>query len=58
MARTSYVSSRVVVRERYFWPNAQLNVWTIVIIGTGALELGIFADFLAIQNQMHLPSPW
>lgn len=58
MARTSYVSSRVVIRERYFWPNAQLNVWTLVALAAGATILGIFAEFIQIQNQMDLEQPW
>jgi len=58
MARTSYVSSRVVVRERYFWPNGQLNIWTIIILATGAILVGIFAEFIVIQDQMNLQQPW
>jgi len=58
MVRTSYVSSRVIVRERYSWPDGQLNIWTIIILATGAIELGIFAEFIVIQNQMRLPQPW
>ncbi len=58
MARTSYISTRTIVRERYFWPLIQLNIWTIVILATGATILGIFADFISIQNELTLPQPW
>ncbi|OCK90894.1 uncharacterized protein K441DRAFT_689142 [Cenococcum geophilum 1.58] len=30
MART--VTSAVVVREKYYWPDAQLNIWTIIMV--------------------------
>jgi len=59
MARTrSVVSSRVVVRERYYWPSAQLNFWTIIILVTGSLLIGVFAAFISDQNRMHLGVPW
>jgi hypothetical protein len=57
MARTS-ISSRVVVRERYFWPQGQLNLWTLIVLATGSTILGVFAEFMVIQNQMNLFTPW
>ncbi|KIV99846.1 uncharacterized protein PV09_08515 [Verruconis gallopava] len=57
MAR-SYVSERVVVRERYFWPPIQLNFWTIIILVAGSLELGVFAQFIQIQQRLDLGIPW
>jgi hypothetical protein len=57
MAR-SFVSERVVVRERYFWPPVQLNFWTIIILVTGSLILGVFANFITIQNRLELGTPW
>ncbi|KAF2001009.1 hypothetical protein P154DRAFT_575392 [Amniculicola lignicola CBS 123094] len=57
MART-VVGSALVVREKYFWPDAQLNVWTIVMLATGGTILGINAQFLVIQDHLRLRSPW
>jgi len=56
-ARTS-LSDRVVVLERYFWPQGQLNFWTLIILATGSTILGVFAEFMVIQNQMKLNVPW
>ncbi|OCL01932.1 hypothetical protein AOQ84DRAFT_305712 [Glonium stellatum] len=56
MART--VASAVVVREKYYWPDAQLNIWTIIMLATAGTILGIFAEFMQIQNQMRLGTPW
>jgi len=57
MART-VVGSAVVVREKFYWPDAQLNVWTIIMLATAGTILGVFAEFMQIQNQMGLPTPW
>ncbi|KAJ4291112.1 hypothetical protein N0V90_010310 [Kalmusia sp. IMI 367209] len=57
MART-VVGSAVVVREKYFWPDAQLNFWTIVMLATAGTILGVFAEFLVIQNRMRQNVPW
>lgn len=57
MART-VVGSAVVVRQKYYWPDLQLNIWTIVMLATAGTILGVFAQFMMIQNQMRLPSPW
>ncbi|KAF2641283.1 hypothetical protein P280DRAFT_307320 [Massarina eburnea CBS 473.64] len=57
MART-VVGSAVVVREKYFWPDAQLNFWTIVMLATAGTIVGVNAQFMVIQNQMRLGIPW
>ena len=57
MART-VVGSAVVVREKFFWPDAQLNFWTIVMLATAGTILGVFAEFLVIQNRMQQQIPW
>lgn len=54
----SVVGGAVIVRQKYFWPDAQLNIWTLIMLLTGCLELGIFAEFMQIQNQMRLGTPW
>jgi len=56
MART--VTSTVVVREKYYWPDVQLNIWTIIMLATAGTILGVFAEFMQIQNQMKLATPW
>ncbi|KAI9778162.1 MAG: hypothetical protein M1835_004997 [Candelina submexicana] len=48
----------VVVRRKYHWPEAQLNLWIIIMLAAGATVLGIFAEFITIQNQMQLGIPW
>ena len=60
MARTrsSYSRERITVLKRFPWPTAQLNWWVIVMLATGGLILGVFADFLSIQQQMGLGIPW
>jgi hypothetical protein len=57
MART-VVGSAVVVREKYFWPDAQLNIWTIIMLVTAGLILGVNAQFMTIQSTMRLGVPW
>lgn len=57
MART-YVGSAVVVRQKYYWPDVQLNLWTIVMLVTAGLVLGVNAQFMSIQSQFRYPSPW
>jgi uncharacterized membrane protein len=57
MART-VVGSAVVVREKYYWPDAQLNIWTIIMLVTAGLILGVSAQFMSIQNTMRLGTPW
>ncbi|KAF1988269.1 hypothetical protein K402DRAFT_312548, partial [Aulographum hederae CBS 113979] len=48
----------VIVREKYFWPDAQLNLWTIIILAAAGTILGVFATFVEIQNRMDLNVPW
>jgi len=58
MART-VVGEAVVVREKYYWPDAQLNIWTIIMLATAGTILGVFAEFLMINNRMELgDGPW
>ena len=45
-------------RRRYHWPEAQLNLWLIIILAAAATCLGIFAWFMAVQHQMRLGTPW
>jgi len=52
------VGSAVVVREKYYWPDLQLNIWTIVMMVTASTILGISAQFMQIQDRMGLGIPW
>lgn len=59
MARSSVSRTRVVVRQSYYWPDWQLNLWIIVMLAAGGLLVGVFAEFLSIQQQLgHLGIPW
>lgn len=62
MARAGHsgtvVGSAVVVREKYYWPDLQLNIWTIVMLATAGTILGINAQFMGIQSRMNLGIPW
>ncbi|KAF2175057.1 hypothetical protein K469DRAFT_612030 [Zopfia rhizophila CBS 207.26] len=52
------VASAVVVRQKYYWPDAQLNIWTIIMLATAGTILGVNAQFMVIQNQIRRPTPW
>lgn len=62
MARAGHsgtvVGSAVVVREKYYWPDLQLNIWTIVMLATAGTILGVNAQFMQTQDQMGLGTPW
>jgi hypothetical protein len=62
MARAGHsgtvVGSAIVVREKYYWPDLQLNIWTIVMLATSSLILGVNAQFMQIQSAMGLGTPW
>ena len=62
MARAGHsgtvVGSAVVVREKYYWPDLQLNIWTIVMLATAGTILGVNAQFMQIQDRMGLGTPW
>ncbi|MCJ1442639.1 MAG: hypothetical protein MMC23_003136 [Stictis urceolatum] len=45
-------------RRKYHWPEAQLNFWIIIMLAAAAIEVGVFANFMTIQNQMGLGIPW
>lgn len=48
----------VVRRTRYHWPDVQLNFWILVFLAASSTLLGIFAQFMSIQSQMQLGTPW
>lgn len=45
-------------RRRYHWPEVQLNLWILIILAAAATDLGIFAWFITVQNQMKIGIPW
>ncbi|KAF2096469.1 hypothetical protein NA57DRAFT_78073 [Rhizodiscina lignyota] len=57
MAR-SYISSAVVISNKYTWPDLQLNIWNIIVLAGAGLILGVFAAFMQDQNRMGLGTPW
>ncbi|KAH6637605.1 hypothetical protein C7974DRAFT_306507 [Boeremia exigua] len=62
MARAGHsgtvVGSAIVVREKYYWPDLQLNIWTIVMLATAGTILGVNAQFMQTQDRMGLGTPW
>ncbi|KAI9666404.1 MAG: hypothetical protein M1821_004340 [Bathelium mastoideum] len=58
MARSEITRSVAVVRQRYFWPDLQLNFWILTALAAASIVLGINAQFLVIQEQMRLGIPW
>lgn len=50
--------TRIVVQQRYYWPDQQLNFWIIIMLATAGTILGIFADFIMVQNQLRVGIPW
>lgn len=45
-------------RRRYHWPEVQLNLWILIILAAAATDLGIFAWFITVQQQMQIGIPW
>jgi len=55
------LSEEVIIRRsktKYHWPAVQLNFWLLIMIVGSATVLGIFANFMAIQTQLQLGTPW
>ncbi|KAI4164992.1 MAG: hypothetical protein LQ342_001268 [Letrouitia transgressa] len=45
-------------RRKYHWPEAQLNLWLIIMIVSSAVLCGIFAYLISIQQSLHQGIPW
>lgn len=64
MASTTSISESIVVERRfenvhkYRWPAVQLNLWMLVMLGSAAAIVGIFANFVDIQKRLLLSIPW
>ncbi|KAF9636241.1 hypothetical protein BFW01_g7136 [Lasiodiplodia theobromae] len=52
------MSRAVVVREKFYWPDAQLNFWTIMMLATAGTLIGINAMFITIQQRFRVGIPW
>ncbi|KAH8592324.1 hypothetical protein B0O99DRAFT_518016 [Bisporella sp. PMI_857] len=55
------VSEDIIIRRqrtKYHWPAMQLNFWLLIMIVGSATILGVFANFMSIQTQMRLGTPW
>ncbi len=46
------------VRTKYHWPPLQLNFWILIMLVGSATILGVFADFISVQDQLRLGVPW
>ncbi|KAL3418037.1 hypothetical protein PVAG01_11047 [Phlyctema vagabunda] len=46
------------VRKRYHWPSIQLNLWILIMLVASSTILGVFANFIAVQEQLRLGIPW
>jgi hypothetical protein len=44
--------------RRYRWPPLLLNLWILVMLVASCTVIGVFANFIDIQNQLELPIPW
>ncbi|KAF2864171.1 hypothetical protein K470DRAFT_205342, partial [Piedraia hortae CBS 480.64] len=49
---------RVAVTQSYFWPDLQLNLWTLIMLATGGVLIGIYSTFLVQQQHLGLGVPW
>jgi hypothetical protein len=61
MASSSSTITEVImqrVRTKYHWPPLQLNFWILIMLVGSATILGVFADFISVQNQLRLGIPW
>lgn len=59
MARSEISRQRVVVRQSYYWPDQQLNFWIIIMLATGGVLIGVFAQFIIDQQTLGgLGIPW
>jgi hypothetical protein len=55
---SSLVYERVEHVHKYHWPGEQINVWILVMTICSAAILGIFADFIMVQQTLLLGIPW
>ncbi|KAI9369361.1 hypothetical protein BJX61DRAFT_151904 [Aspergillus egyptiacus] len=44
--------------KHYLWPEIQLNIWILTVFAASAICLGIFAWFIAVQDELNLGIPW
>lgn len=44
--------------HKYHWPAIQLNLWMLFMLVASCAILGIFANFIMIQQQLLLAVPW
>lgn len=61
LSGTSVVYERKVVTTHirtYNWPPLQLNFWIFIMLLCSSTIIGVFGNFIQIQNQLELPIPW
>jgi len=61
MASTDSTITEVIVqrvRTKYHWPALQLNFWMLIMLVGSSTILGVFANFVTVQNQLRVGIPW
>jgi len=61
MASSESTITEVVIqrlRTKYHWPAIQLNFWILIMLIASSTILGIFANFITVQNQLQVGIPW
>ncbi|KAI4234616.1 MAG: hypothetical protein L6R40_006700 [Gallowayella cf. fulva] len=56
MATTEIIT--VQRRRKYQWPEAQLNLWLVIMIIASSVILGVFSYLTSVQNSLKLGIPW
>lgn len=58
MPRSSTTIEVIRRREKYEWPSPAINLWWIIMLATGGVLIGVFAQFVNIQNHFNVGIPW
>lgn len=43
---------------KYIWPEFAMNIWWIIMLATGGVLIGVFAQFINVQNHFNVGIPW
>jgi hypothetical protein len=63
LTESTNLTEEVTVRRRirttrYHWPALQLNFWLLIMLIGSSTIMGIFANFIIVQQQMDVGIPW
>ncbi|RDL32644.1 Uncharacterized protein BP5553_09100 [Venustampulla echinocandica] len=60
MASTASTITEIVqrVRTKYRWPPVQLNFWILIMLVGSSTIVGVFANFITVQQQLQVGVPW